>query len=53
MHYVSENQVVNLFFCLHYAVSTCQSKPISRLVCNQVMISEKILVNPPYMRFDH
>lgn len=42
-----------VFFFLHHVISPRQPKYISRLVCGRVSISEKILVDPLNLIFDH
>lgn len=41
-----------LFFCLHHAIYSCQLTRISRLVCDRIEISEKILVDSPNLWFN-
>lgn len=41
------------FFCLYHTVSSSQAKRTSRLVCDQVKISRKILIHSPNLEFNY
>lgn len=46
------NDVIDYVFFYH-AVLMSQPKRLSRLICSQAGIPEKIFVDPPNMRFNH